>query len=269
MRTLLIDSDILAYEFAAKSQRSYDFGGGVVTSAVDPLEEVCERVALRLRKLKKDLKADDMIICLSDPVKNWRKDVLPSYKANRAGAIKPDHLFPIKDWLAQNYRSFIRPTLEADDVMGILATHPTLVKGEKVIVSEDKDMGQIPGRWFNPNKGMRVVTPLEGERLHYLQMLTGDPVDGYKGCPGVGPVKANALLDGAPYDIRRDSRDYWHVVVQAYEEAYQRIQDDEPAPGYAEAAALAQARVSKILQWTDYNYKRKEPKLWNPPSSAS
>lgn len=254
MRTALLDSDILAYEFASKSERKYPWDEGVESRIADPIEDVQTRLAAKVESLRKEVKADAVIVCLSDQARNFRKDVLPTYKGNRAGVIKPEHLFPLKDWLATSYRSFIRPGLEADDVMGILATHPTLVKGEKVIVSEDKDMGQIPGLWFNPNKGMRRVTPEEGERLHWMQMLTGDTVDGYKGIPGVGPKKAAAILT-APNSEAYGAWSCWQAVLAAYE-----------ARGYTEADALAQARVSKILQWTDYDYKRKEPILWNPPA---
>jgi DNA polymerase-1 len=197
MRTLLIDSDVVAYQHSAAGERAYDWeGDGVKARVADPIEDCIERCREWMTRIKSELKADALVVCLSDPARNFRKDVLPTYKSNRAGTVKPEHLFPIKAWLQQEYRSFIRPTLEADDIMGILATHPKLIPGEKVIVSIDKDMGQIPGKWFNPKSGkMKRVTVEEGERLHYLQMLTGDPVDGYKGLPGCGPVKAAAILD--------------------------------------------------------------------------
>lgn len=260
MRTLLLDSDILAYEFAAKSERKYEWDEGEITRVADPIEEVCEKVSARVWRLKRELKADDVIVCLSDPVLNFRKVILPSYKANRVSVIKPEHLFPVKDFLATEFRSFIRPTLEADDIMGILATHPTLVPGEKVIVSEDKDMGQIPGLWFNPRKAkLRRVTAEEGELLHMTQALTGDSVDNYKGCPGIGAVRAEAILDqwyGPEADEVYKAECAWRFgIVPAYK-----------AKGLTEEDALVQARVAKILQFTDYDFKRKEPKLWNPPT---
>jgi DNA polymerase-1 len=249
MRTLLIDSDVVAYQHSAAGERAYDFdGNGIKARVADPIEDCIERCREWMTRIKSELKADALVVCLSDPARNFRKDVLPTYKSNRAGTVKPEHLFPIKAWLQQEYRSFIRPTLEADDIMGILATHPKLIPGEKVIVSIDKDMGQIPGKWFNPKSGkMKRVAVEEGERLHYLQMLTGDPVDGYKGLPGCGPVKAAAILD-------HPCRAPWDSVVRAYE-----------AKGLTADDALVQARVSRILQHTDYNFARKEPILWTPP----
>mgnify|MGYP003859969237 CR=1 FL=1 len=50
--------------------------------------------------------------------------------------------------LIDEYQAVIYPNLEADDVMGILATKPS--KGErKIICSIDKDLRQIPGHLYN------------------------------------------------------------------------------------------------------------------------
>ena len=46
----------------------------------------------------------------------------------------------------------------------------------------------------------------------------------------------------------------WAVVLAAYEKA-----------GLTEADALAQARVARILRASDYDFKQKKVKLWNPP----
>lgn len=242
MRTLLIDSDILAYQFAAKSERKYEFG-----TAVDDLEEVKPKVDEWLEDITTKLKADKFIICLScESADGWRKDVLPSYKENRSGTQKPEHLGALKDYLERTYDSYRRPRLEADDIMGILSTHPTLVLGEKVIVSEDKDMKTIPGLLYNPRKGThpRLISQEEADYWHLYQTLVGDSTDGYKGCPGIGPKKADAvLLAGGG----------WAGVVALFE-----------SKGLTEEDALVQARVARICRACDYDFKKKEVKLWTP-----
>ncbi len=81
--------------------------------------------------------------------------------------------------------------------MGILSTHPTKIQGKKIIVSEDKDMRTIPGWLYNPgpNKDIepKYINEFEADRYHLYQTITGDSTDGYKGCPGAGPIRA-ALL---------------------------------------------------------------------------
>ena len=83
------------------------------------------------------------------------------------------------------------------------------------------------------------------------QTLTGDTVDCYPGCPGVGPVKAQRILDedGDEYDL-------WLNVVMAFEKA-----------GLTEEDALVQARLARILTTSDYNYDKEEPILWTAPTT--
>lgn len=274
--TLLIDSDILAYKFAAKAQRSYEFG-----TAVDDMAEVIPKVDEWLEDLKAKLKADHFIICLSCPSdEGWRKLVLPSYKDNRSATVRPELLQPLKDYLELTYDSYRRPTLEADDIMGILSTDPTLVKGKKVIVSEDKDMQTIPGWLFNPEKDKkpRLISEEQADYFHLYQTIVGDTTDGYTGCPGAGPEAAVKLLEAplrwTPYQHvfkrgpRKDTAETrwtlgescsrWEAIVGLYEKH-----------GFTEEDALVQARVARICRTSDYDFKRKQVILWTPDSNPS
>jgi DNA polymerase-1 len=248
--TLLLDSDIVAYQFASAAQENYDFKDTGVCIICKDLTEVTPLVDEWITALMKQLHADELIVCLSVPThEGFRLKVLPSYKSNRSGTIRPLLLQPLKDHLANAYPSYIRPELEADDVMGILATHPTKFKGGMtIIVSEDKDMQTIPGLLFRPNRDTtpRFITTASADRYHMYQTLVGDAVDGYKGCHGIGPVKAERILDDA-------LNDYWPSVVAAYE-----------AKGLTEEDALVQARVARICRYSDYDLDKKEVKLWNP-----
>lgn len=245
-RIALLDADIIAYQVAASNEQRIDWDGdGGVTQYARELSYVTDQVDQCIGELKLKLKADEMVICLTDKV-NWRNSVLPSYKENRKGSMKPLLLGAVKEYLASEYTSYIKPTLEADDVMGILATHPTLIKGKKVIVSIDKDMKQIPGWLFNPDKDSKpqVVEASDGDYFHYFQTLTGDPVDGYSGCPKIGKVKATRILDEA-------KGSEWDAIVRTYE-----------AAGLTEADALVQAQVARICQWQNYDYTNNEVIPW-------
>lgn len=254
-RTLLLDSDIYAYQDSSKGEtRVYWDGDGNVDQIPETIEEIASRLDDTIARITERLKADAVIVCLScDRQDNFRKDFYPDYKENRAGAVKPLQLMAAKEYLAREYQSYKKPRLEADDVMGILSTHPTLIKGSKVIVSEDKDMQTIPGLLFNPRKDTRIQTmvELQADRFHLYQTLRGDPTDGYPGAPGIGPVKAEALMEGY---FDGDVGAFWRdVLIPTF---IGRAKD--------EAFALSQARCARILRASDYDFKRKEPIPWTP-----
>ena len=88
---------------------------------------------------------------------------------------------------------------------------------------------------------------------HLLQALTGDTVDGYAGCPGVGPVAAEKILKEFMAEEAFDVKAAWSAVVEAYSKK-----------GLGEEEALTQARVARICRAEDYDFKRKTVKLWTP-----
>jgi 5'-3' exonuclease len=69
---------------------------------------------------------------------------------------------------------------------------------ETCICSIDKDLDQIPGWHLNFVKELKYeVTPQEGLRKFYHQLLTGDlACDNIPGLKGIGPKKADKALDG-------------------------------------------------------------------------
>jgi DNA polymerase-1 len=147
------------------------------------------------------------------------------------------------------YAALTRPTLEGDDLIGIIATGDQIVKGDKIICSLDKDFKTIPGRHYN--FGRNEFFNIDEEQAaywHMVQTLTGDSTDGYSGCPGCGPKTADKILG----DLLPE--DYWKAVVRTY-----------AAAGLSEEEALVQARVARICWASDYNFKSKKVKLWNPP----
>jgi DNA polymerase-1 len=158
----------------------------------------------------------------------------------------------LREAVEQDYSCKAFPTLEADDVMGVLATHPGLSKNHQcIIVSQDKDMKTIPTTVWN-GKDLVTYSEQEADYWHMYQTLVGDTSDGYKGCPAIGKVKAEKLLTevliqpGLP-------QPYWPTVVKAYEKA-----------GLTEADALVQARLARILRWSDWDNEKKQPILWSP-----
>jgi DNA polymerase-1 len=158
--------------------------------------------------------------------------------------------------LIEAHKAYVRPGLEGDDVAGIIMTSKVIVPGTKILVSIDKDMKSIPGLLFIPGKLQEPVEISEhdADYWHLCQTLSGDRTDGYSGCPGVGPAKAEKIIGGV-YAVRdMGVAAVWRErVVPAFE-----------AAGLGEEEALLQARLARILRASDYDFARREPKLWEP-----
>lgn len=245
--TILLDADSFAYEHAFRNSGTIEWANGVTSNHSD-LGAAKDELRTRIEELREYLKADEVVVALTDyEHPNFRRGFFPGYKANRSE--KPAMLHELRAFLVNNYQSYIRPTLEADDIVGILSTHKKIIPGKKIVVSIDKDLRCIPGYLFNPAKDKKpqLVTEAEADLFHMMQTLVGDPVDTYPGCPGIGPKKAAAALEGV------EPKDYWTVVVAVYE-----------SRGLSEGDALVQARCARILRATDYDFKKKEVKLWKP-----
>lgn len=250
----LLDSDIVAYQVTASDEDKVDWGDGEgIDQIAGDIEGVKDRIDAVIAELKARLKLDDMVICLScSTADNFRLTVDPTYKGNRANVVRPLHLVAAKLHMEDQYWSYRKPNLEADDVMGILSTHPKLVKGRKLIISEDKDMQTIPGWLFNPRRDVRprMISVMEADQFHLYQTLIGDTTDGYKGCPGIGPGKANKAFTATGANFATVVRVYMEKLKLEYQPAFDM--------------ALVQARLARILRATDYDFKNGVPILWTP-----
>lgn len=252
--TLLVDGDIAIWRAASVVQETTDWGQGVISVSSD-FPQAKQRLDAEILSLQLKLKATRMIFCLSDPKDNWRKKVLPAYKAHRKDNAKPQVFWHLRAYAEDRYDARWFPTLEADDVMGLYSTGNT-IEGKRIIVSIDKDLQQIPGYLYNPmhhEDGIRLITEEAGDLFHLQQTITGDPQDGYKGIPKYGPKKAVKLL--AQGD---DMAARWKAIVAAYEKAGLTLQD-----------ALVQARVARILRYGEYNKMTREVTLWTPKMSGN
>lgn len=246
MRTLLLDSDIIAFKIAAVSQTETAFG----TDLAD-FEDAKQDIDDYIGELMDELRADDVIVCLSCREHNWRNDVWAPYKTHRDYSKRPEYLDPLKAYLAEEYRTFLRYSLEADDVMGILATHPKLVPGEKIIVSEDKDMRTVPALVYHPHRpdnGVMEVTPLQARQFLCWQAICGDTTDGYKGATRIGKSSDYAL------DVlEADMDELWDIVLLAFGKA-----------GLTETEALENIRCAHILTAGWFDFKAKQVKYFEP-----
>jgi DNA polymerase-1 len=173
---------------------------------------------------------------------NFRKLVDPEYKGHRLKR-KPLGFHRLVKWACETYPSHLEQGLEADDLLG-LRCHQTTEN--VVLISADKDLKQIQCRQWN-GADETMPTLEECDYFFFQQILTGDAVDGYKGCPGIGAVKAKPLLDKTPREF------WWEAVVEAFVKA-----------GLTEADALQNAQLARILRAGEYDWKAHAPILWQP-----
>lgn len=264
MTTLLVDADLLVYRYASVHQHAVPWDPDTWSYYAD-LSGAKSAFGSWLAWLESFLQADRTVLIVSDTEANWRHDVLPSYKGHRVGwghgaelgsgglppkpgPARPMLHKPLREWLLNERGARMISSLEGDDLLGMMSTAPGGT--DTIMVSMDKDLRTVPGRLFNPDKGMDGVveiSELEADRFHMLQTLMGDSVDGYSGCKGIGPVKAERLLDP------QDPDSWWPTIVATYEKA-----------GLTEADALVQARVARVLRHGEYNVETKEVTLWRP-----
>jgi len=243
--TALIDGDIYAYRYAFKNTQTFDWGD--TQSELADLDQAKADIDKSFEQLSRELNTVNLIVCLSS-MTNFRKQINPNYKANRKSVPKPTLLTDIRKFFIMEYPVKLWDGLEADDVMGILATDKKSSSGKRIIVSTDKDMLTIPGRVYNPRtKKLRRITKDEADYNFYRQVLMGDPVDNYSGVPRVGPVRADKILQEVALE------EYWEACLSAF-----------LGVGLTEEDALLNARMARILRVEDFNFETRRPILWTP-----
>jgi 5'-3' exonuclease len=249
-KLLLIDGDqfVFTATVAIEKETRWDEHNHVLYSNPD---EAFANLDGMLKRIFERFETDDHALTFSSP-NNFRKDVWPDYKLNRKSVRKPLCYSAVRELADQHYNTLVMDGLEADDIMGILATKPG--GAQRIIVSQDKDMRTIPALTWN-GKELYGQSTFEADRFHLYQTLIGDNADGFRGCPGVGPVKAEKLLTYSTEEANHDTANawWWSQVVKAYAKA-----------GLTEADALQQARLARILRWTDWDSDAKKPILWEP-----
>ena len=243
MTILLIDADITAYHAVAAAEEEIQWEDDIWTIHTD-LATAKDSFNTAIQTYREVLNVDEYKLCFSDSV-NFRKELNPTYKGNRKGR-KPVGYKAFKEWAMEEHPSFSKPTLEADDCLGILSTK---LGSKAIVVSMDKDLMTIPGRLYKLSADgsgeMLEVSEKEADLMFLTQCLTGDVTDGYGGCPGIGPKKAEELF--------KKQGAVWATVEQAYVKA-----------GLTKEDALLQARMARILRSCDWDFTNDCMKLWTP-----
>lgn len=198
----LIDADIFQYEF-----------GSATDSEFKPLAWplVQARIQGRINGILEATAADEYQLYLtSDDKSNFRFDVATifPYKGNRKEIVKPHWYNHIRNFLVDQRGAIEVFGMEADDAISIemrkewqrclYETTPDYKPTPTTICcSRDKDLQMVPGwhyGWGAGNQKEKPVyfqTELDGLRMFYCQLLTGDSVDNIPGLYGVGNLSTH------------------------------------------------------------------------------
>ena len=160
-----------------------------------------------LTRLIKDYAPQNLAVVYAPPGKTFREDIYPEYKANR-GATPEDLVvqFPLVVELceAMGLKVLQIPSVEADDVIGTLATQAAANGQDVLIVTGDKDMAQLvtvqvhlldtmKNRRMDP-AGVFEKFGVKPEQIIDYLALMGDASDNIPGVPGVGEKTAAKLI---------------------------------------------------------------------------
>jgi 5'-3' exonuclease len=152
-----------------------------------------------------------IVICFGAEAAGYRVELYPKYHADRPPV--PDDLAWQFEHAPQLFEAFgwsceSSSSVEADDLLGSLASVETSAGGSTLIMTGDRDMfqcvdshtsvvflkGGISGFEEIDPGGVTSRYGIEPELVPDFIALRGDPSDGLPGAPGIGPKTAAELL---------------------------------------------------------------------------
>lgn len=203
----LIDGDYLLY-VATNPDKELDQEG-------QPVKKDNKFVYLENNVIRSIEKVNTIIIDILDSIEaecylgfltggSFRYKINQDYKANRKDRIRPKYLKVIKEYLIDEWKFYQHNELEADDLVRIARNKWDFTKElsslsltfeQAIIVSNDKDILNLEGLHYNPQKKQFVDTN-EKEALDYFwkSMIIGDQGDNIHGLRGKGEKFVEKLL---------------------------------------------------------------------------
>ena len=200
----LVDADIVAYRCSASAEH-------------EPEEIAVLRIEHMMRDILRESNSDTYR-CFLTGKNNFRYDLYPEYKANRKDKPKPIHLQACRDYLVETWNAVISEGCEADDLIGIAATDCEDPMSF-VVCSIDKDLKMIAGHHFNfVTKELSFVTPIEGLKSFYKQLILGDVSDNIPGYDGKARQKWPKFMQHHHdyIDMCSNAEDMYNYVKEIY-----------------------------------------------------
>jgi len=122
---------------------------------------------------------------ITDSPTNFRNTTAVTwpYKGHRKEAEKPNWYTEIREYLVDNWNTQLIVGMEADDALAIAQVELNAQGIYTVLVTEDKDLRQVPGLHMTPRRMgvIDTITEAEGHYNLWKQVLTGDKTDNIPG----------------------------------------------------------------------------------------
>ncbi|MDP4491603.1 DNA polymerase I [Vibrio sp. AH4] len=202
------DNPLILIDGSSYLYRAFHAYPGTMSNGEIPTNAIYGVVNM-VRSMMRQFASDRIAVIFDAKGKTFRDEMYDQYKANRPPM--PDDLRCQVEPLHQVIRAMGLPLLaiegvEADDVIGTLASQASQAGMPVLISTGDKDMAQlVDDNVTLINTMTNVVLDREGviEKfgippeliIDYLALM-GDKVDNIPGVPGVGEKTATALLQG-------------------------------------------------------------------------
>lgn len=213
----LCDSDLIAYRAAASCEPTK------AKPFLEPCQAALFRVHDMIQTIIKGTNCNDMEFYLGGS-DNFRKEIYPEYKGNRTKP-PPTYLQECRELLVTEYGAKIVNGRETDDELGI---RQTFHDGNSRIVSLDKDLLQIPGYHYNWVRDTHtLVSPLDGLRTFYKQLIAGDGTDNIPSYDGKIRNSIPKFIEKLqqPIDEMTEEYEMYHYVLDVYFHSWDEDQE--------------------------------------------
>ena len=237
-------------------------------------------VVSMIRKLMTDYPDSQIAVVFDAKGKTFRNDIYPEYKAHRPPM--PDELRSQIEPIHQIVRMMGLPLLviegvEADDVIGTLATQATEKKLDVLISTGDKDMAQLVSPHvtlintmndsFTDEETVVDKFGVRSEQIIDYLALVGDTADNIPGVPKCGPKTAvkwltqydslQGVMDNAEDiggKVGENLRDSLTFLPMSYDLA--TIRTDVALPHSVEELVMSPADASGLLEaFKEYEFR--------------
>jgi len=208
---------------------------GDITSRIDvePVENALANVKNTIESILHATEASDYVIYVSSNTPTFRDTLatIRPYKGNRSENSKPVHYEACRNYIIDVWKAEECFGIEADDMVAI----ECIKNPRSILVSNDKDLLQVPGihfNWTKPEEDIYTITKEDALHYKYIQILAGDATDNIVGIPGLGEKGAAKLLQ----NMYGSSEEEYDEICSLY--YLERLGDEEGLQQYNETKAL-------------------------------